>query len=90
MDERRRAPGPQALDAAWHPVWGDRRQELVFIGVDMAREELTSDLDACLLTEEEMAAGPSGWSRFNDPFPTWEEAEELESELETSQTTRLA
>ncbi|WP_437633511.1 zinc metallochaperone GTPase ZigA [Sorangium sp. So ce854] len=85
-DEEERA----ALAAAWDPVWGDRRQEIVFIGVDMDREELTSGLDACLLTQEEMAAGPAGWRRFNDPFPAWEQeeenegGEEAESEVETA------
>ncbi len=43
-------PEGEEIGAAWHPVWGDRRQEIVFIGVDMAREELTRGLDACLLT----------------------------------------
>ncbi|CAN98416.1 CobW/P47K family probable [Sorangium cellulosum So ce56] len=62
--------------AAWHPVWGDRRQEIVFIGVDMVREELTRGLDACLLTPDEVAAGPAAWSRFQDPFPAWEDASE--------------
>ncbi|AUX19717.1 hypothetical protein SOCEGT47_001690 [Sorangium cellulosum] len=70
-DEETRA----AIDAAWDPTWGDRRQEIVFIGVDMNREALTRGLDACLLTPDEMAEGPSGWRRLDDPFPAWEEAE---------------
>mmetsp|Transcript_28140 Transcript_28140/g.63669 ORF Transcript_28140/g.63669 Transcript_28140/m.63669 type:complete len:164 (-) Transcript_28140:144-635(-) len=34
--------------------WGDRRQELVFIGVDMVEEEIAALFDACLLNDEEM------------------------------------
>lgn len=48
-----------------------RRNELVFIGIGMDESFLTSELRRCLLTEEEMAAGPAGWARMSDPFPPW-------------------
>jgi len=56
----------------WHPEWGDRRQELVFIGAQMKRAEIEAKLDACLLTEEEMTSGPGIWCGYRDPFPSWE------------------
>ena len=34
--------------------WGDRRQEIVFIGVDLDQKKITDALDNCLLSEEEM------------------------------------
>jgi len=34
--------------------WGDRRQEIVFIGVGMNQKEIVQRLDACLLTDKEM------------------------------------
>ncbi len=37
----------------WHPDFGDRHQELVFIGQDMDVEQLKKDLNNCLLTEKE-------------------------------------
>ena len=56
--------------------YGDRRQELVFIGIEMQRSLLEFELNNCLLTDEEFECGPSVWSAFNDPFP--EQAPETE------------
>lgn len=42
--------------------YGDRRQELVFIGVDMAEVEIRMALDQALVTQEEFALGPKAWS----------------------------
>ena len=55
----------------WHPVFGDRRQELVFIGVDLPADELRDRLRHCLLTPAELAAGEETWRLFPDPFPAW-------------------
>ncbi|WP_158792631.1 GTP-binding protein [Granulicella sp. L60] len=52
----------------WDPVTGDRRQELVFIGVEMDREVLEARLDAALLTEDEMVGGAEAWRLFDNPF----------------------
>jgi len=52
------------------PVWGDRRQELVFIGCDpMDEAAIRSQLDACLVPEVEFH--PSIWRDLADPFPKW-------------------
>jgi G3E family GTPase len=55
----------------WQEPWGDRRQELVFIGTDLNEAFLREKLDAALLNAEEMAAGPSTWASYEDPFPPW-------------------
>ena len=59
----------------WKKPWGDRRQEIVIIGQDMNRDEITKRLDACLLTDEEMTLGEKAWAKFPDPFHEWKMAE---------------
>jgi G3E family GTPase len=50
----------------WVEPWGDRRQEIVFIGMDIEQDRLTTALDDCLLNDEEMAAGPDVWTKYED------------------------
>jgi len=50
-----------------------RGQTLVFIGIGMDEPAIRATLDEALLTDEEMAAGPTVWSAFADPFPEWPE-----------------
>ncbi len=50
---------------------GDRRQEIVIIGIDMDKEALTKMFDDCLLNADEMRLGKLSWKKFNDPFPLW-------------------
>jgi len=57
--------------ANWREPFGDRRQEIVFIGIGMQEAALRQRLDACLLTDAEMRGGPKAWGRFADPFPRW-------------------
>ncbi|MCD2177203.1 zinc metallochaperone GTPase ZigA [Rhizobium sp. C1] len=52
------------------PVWGDRRQEIVFIGTDpMDEEEITEMLDACLVPDTSYQ--PERWKKLPDPFADW-------------------
>lgn len=54
------------------PAIGDRRQELVFIGIDYDRAQIEAAMDSCLLTDAEMALGQQAWLEFDDPFePSW-------------------
>ena len=48
------------------------RQELVFIGRNLDQTRLITALDACLLSEQEMARGKAWWLTLSDPFPAWE------------------
>jgi hypothetical protein len=61
--------GP-TLAQHWDEPWGDRRQEIVFIGAGIDWLRLRARLDACLLPES-LAAGPDGLPDLPDPFPVW-------------------
>ena len=60
----------------WHEPYGDRRQEIVLIGINMDKEDLRNRLDSCLLTDSEMKMGEKKWKKFSDPFPVWKLSEE--------------
>jgi G3E family GTPase len=55
----------------WDPKVGDRRQEIVLIGVGMNKEQLIQDFNTCLLTDEEWNLGEKAWNKFEDPFSAW-------------------
>lgn len=55
----------------WKKPYGDRRQEIVLIGVDMDKQKLTEAFDQCLLKDEEIQKSESDWKKFPDPFPEW-------------------
>ncbi len=59
------------IEENWAEPWGDRRQEIVFIGRDLDRAAIEEQLNACLATEEEAAWGDDTWSLVVDPFPKW-------------------
>lgn len=54
------------LREKWDQQFGDRMNEIVMIGIEMDQEMLESELDECLLTDEEML---EDWSRFSNPLP---------------------
>jgi len=54
-----------ALQEEWDEQFGDRKIELVIIGIDMDKEIVKSTLDACLLTKDEMT---QRWDKMVDPF----------------------
>ncbi|MEM1285132.1 MAG: GTP-binding protein [Pseudomonadota bacterium] len=58
------------IEQEWVEPFGDRRQEIVFIGSDdeIDQADIVSKLDACLITDDELK---EDYSTFPDPFPRW-------------------
>ncbi|MDG1243086.1 MAG: zinc metallochaperone GTPase ZigA [Porticoccaceae bacterium] len=63
-----------SIKKSWVEPFGDMRQELVFIGQGLDKSGMTSALDDCLLSEEDVLRGKAYWTTLQDPFPVWEQA----------------
>ena len=61
----------KAIAKEWEEPHGDRRQELVYIGQNLPKEEMLLSLNACLLTDVEFEASRVVWATLPDPFPSW-------------------
>ncbi|MFB6450385.1 zinc metallochaperone GTPase ZigA [Bradyrhizobium tunisiense] len=59
----------------WSDIYGDRRQEIVFIGTGMDEPSLRARLDACLVPGKP-AMNVAEWAKLADPFPIWRRADE--------------
>ena len=56
------------IESDWDTTFGDRKNEIVFIGQEMDQELITAMLDNCLLTEDELASG--NWKHgYEDQWP---------------------
>ena len=55
----------------WDPRFGDRMQQLIFIGKPEILGTIQNALEACLLTDEEIAQGPELARELPDPFDDW-------------------
>ncbi|HEY8333905.1 MAG TPA: zinc metallochaperone GTPase ZigA [Tardiphaga sp.] len=66
----------QSLKKNWNEIYGDRRQEIVFIGSDMDEADIRSRLDACLVSGKP-GMDVAAWANLFDPFPLWKRAEEI-------------
>lgn len=58
------------IENRWHPIFGDRVNELVIIGQDLDEANIRAELQGCLCTEDEVAEWLTGGD-FVDPWPKW-------------------
>ena len=56
------------IESGWDKTFGDRKNEIVFIGQDMDEEKIKSDLENCLSTDEELLN--DYWKKgYDDEWP---------------------
>lgn len=65
-------PSREEIRSKFVGEYGDRHQEVVFIGQGLDQPRIESILDRCLTTDLEYAQGPSLWNEFEDPLPAIE------------------
>jgi G3E family GTPase len=79
--EHERWPDPSDPEHAhilenWAEPYGDRVNEIVFIGQHLDRPAIEAILTACELTPAEKALPSSHWATAEDPFPIWDRIEQ--------------
>ncbi|MEX0315224.1 MAG: GTP-binding protein [Allomuricauda sp.] len=58
----------EQIEAQWDKTFGDRKNEIVFIGQSMDEAQIRADLDACLATDKEL--GSEKWIQgYQDEWP---------------------
>ncbi|MEM6700408.1 MAG: GTP-binding protein, partial [Bacteroidota bacterium] len=58
----------EEIEADWSERFGDRKNEIVFIGQDMDEQSIRRELDECLMTEEELHT--EDWKNgYEDDWP---------------------
>ncbi|WP_350286282.1 GTP-binding protein [uncultured Croceitalea sp.] len=58
----------EQIEAEWDKTFGDRKNEIVFIGQSMDEERMRADLNACLATDQELES--QNWLQgYQDEWP---------------------
>lgn len=71
------APGTpmhEGIQANWQEPYGDRINEVVFIGRDVDRATVERAFRACRLDTKELRDGVGHWRHLPDPFPAWQQS----------------
>ena len=64
----------ESIEKTWVEPFGDKSEELVFIGQGLDVAQIRAALDNCLLTEDQLLRVKYYWVTLPDPFPAWQES----------------
>lgn len=71
-------PERSGIEKNWQEPYGDRINEVVFIGIRMDREAIEQAWKSMHLNFTESRKGMNGWATFKDPFPSWERTKAIQ------------
>jgi G3E family GTPase len=57
------------IESDWDVAFGDRKNEIVFIGQNLDEPQIRKELNACLLSESELSSINLEEDRFEDDWP---------------------
>ncbi len=66
------SPERRAIEQRWEEPWGDRINEIVFIGIGLDRSAIEQAVREAQLTDTERSLPLARWRLLSDPFPPWE------------------
>jgi len=72
-------PARHGIEKNWKEPYGDRINEVVFIGTHLDRSEIEKAWKDMHLNFTENRKGMKGWAMLKDPFPSWERVEAPEN-----------
>jgi G3E family GTPase len=61
------------IEGLFQEPFGDRRQEIVIIGVDVDKDAIIKGFNNALLTDDELSQGEEAWKAYEDPFLPWDD-----------------
>lgn len=70
------------IEDSWHPLWGDRHQRMVFIGLKEKLPEIESELKKCLMTDDELETNLKVIMAMPDSFGNWYDRVKKPEEVE--------
>ena len=72
----------EAIKNNWHPRFGDRSQQLIFIGKPEILNDIVIALEKSLLTDKELEKGFEYSENVPDPFGDWNESVQTEEDID--------
>ena len=65
--------GLKEIEDSWHSIWSDRLQRMVFIGDKESLPRIKTELQKCLMTDDELETDLKVTVAIPDPFENWKE-----------------